>query len=218
MSAKVNSVVEFLFVADEKSNSLQGFRINGDGALAAVMGSPFPIGDTPHKLLASGDSLIMAGSAAILVFQVDKISGALRQTDSVAAGSPQVALDAANNLVFSTSNGETMSYRLMNGMLRPIGSSPQLAQPKSTIAANTSAANTGAAGTITASSSNIAVSSGSRAGGAVIDATGSFAYALNPATGQIDAFRVVTGQRLTQLNPPAYFAGPGAVSIALVAP
>jgi hypothetical protein len=208
MSAKVNSVVEFLFVANEneKSNSLQGFRINGDGALAAVTGSPFLIGDTPHKLLASGDSLIMAGSAAIIVFQVDKVSGALRQTDSVSAISPQVVIDAVNNLVYSTSNGETMTYRLANGMLRTIGSSPEVAQPKNTMAMSSSATTMASSGTMSSS------------GGAVIDATGSFAYALNSTTGQIDAFRVSSDKRLTPLDPSGYPAGQGATSLAIVAP
>ncbi|HET9791159.1 MAG TPA: hypothetical protein VFR08_07640 [Candidatus Angelobacter sp.] len=190
MSAQVNRVAEFLFVADEKSNSLQGFRINGDGALSAVTGSPFQIGDTPHHLLSSGDSLIMSGSAAIIVFQVDQISGALRQSDSVAASSPVVAVDPVNNIVYCTSNGETTSYRLVKGMLRTIGSAPQVAQ----------------SGTASFS------------GGPVIDATGSFAYALNTNTGQIDAFRVAGDKRLTPLDPPAYRAGNGAVSIALIAP
>jgi len=202
MSAKVNSVIEFLFVADEKSNSLQGFRIAGDGALSAVTGSPFQIGDTPHRLLSSGDSLIMSGSAAIIIFQVDPTSGALRQTDSVAASSPLVAIDAANNIVYSTSNGETMSYRLVKGMLRTIGSAPQVAQ----------------SGTTTISPSGMAVSSANPGSGPVIDATGSFAYALNTNTGQIDAFRVASDKRLTPLDPPRYRAGDGPASLVIVAP
>ena len=202
MSAKVNRVVEFLFVADEKSNSLQGFRIAGDGTLSAVTGSPFQIGDTPHRLLSSGDSLIMSGSAAIIVFQVDKTSGALRQTDSVAASSPIVAVDPANNIVYCTSNGETMSYRLVKGMLRTIGSAPQVAQ----------------AGTTTMSPSGMAASSANPGGRPIVDATGSFAYALNTNTGQIDAFRVASDRRLTPLDPPSYPAGQSAVSIVLIAP
>ena len=203
MSAKVNRVIEFLFVADEKSNSLQGFRIAADGALSAVTGSPFQIGDTPHHLLASGDSLIMSGSAAIIVFQLDPTSGALRQTDSVAASSPVVALDPATNIVYCTSNGETVSYRLVKGMLRTIGSAPQVTQSGTTSAM---------------SPSGMAISFANPTGGPVIDATGSFAYALNTNTGQIDAFRVASDKRLTPLHPPAYPAGSGAVSLAIVAP
>ena len=202
MSAKVNSVIEFLFVADEKSNSLQGFRIAGDGALSAVTGSPFQIGDTPHHLLSSGDSLIMSGSAAIIIFQVDPTSGALRQTDSVAASSPIVAVDPANNIVYCTSNGETMSYRLVKGMLRTIGSAPQVVQ----------------AGTTTMSPSGMAVSSANPGGRPIVDATGSFAYALNTNTGQVDAFRVASDRRLTPLDPPSYPAGQSAASIVLIAP
>jgi hypothetical protein len=202
MSAKVNRVVEFLFVADEKSNSLQGFRIAGDGTLSAVTGSPFQIGDTPHHLLSSGDSLIISGSAAIIIFQVDPTSGALRQTDSVAASSPIVAVDPANNIVYCTSNGETMSYRLVKGMLRTIGSAPEAAQ----------------SGTTTMSPSGMAVSSANPGGGPIVDATGSFAYALNSRTGQIDAFRIAGDKRLTPLDPPGYPAGIGAASLAIVAP
>ena len=202
MSAKVNRVVEFLFVADETSNSLQGFRIVADGTLSAVTGSPFQIGDTPHRLLASGDSLIMSGSAAIIVFQLDPTSGALRQTDSIAASSPVVALDPATNIVYCTSNGETMSYHLVKGMLRTIGSAPQVTQSGTTSAM---------------SPSGMAVLP-PPTGGPVVDATGSFAYALNTNTGQIDAFRVASDKRLTPLDPPSYPAGQSAVSIALIAP
>jgi hypothetical protein len=200
MSAKVNGVAEFLFVADEKSNSLQGFRIAGDGALSAVAGSPFQIGDTPHRLLSSGDSLIMSGSAAIIVFQVDQTSGALRQTDSVAASSPDVIINPVTGILSSTANGETTSYRLVKGLLRTIGSSPATIQNKALLSP--------AAGRIP----------GLIPENTVTDATGAFAYALNTKTGQIDAFKVASDKRLTPLDPPSYPAGQSAVSIALIAP
>jgi hypothetical protein len=200
MSAKVNRVVEFLFVADEKSNSLQGFRIEGDGALSAVTGSPFQIGDTPHHLLSSGDSLIMSGSAAIIVFQVDQTSGALRQTDSVAASSPDVIINPVTGILSSTANGETTSYRLVKGLMQTIGSSPATIQNKALLSP--------AAGRIP----------GLIPENTVTDATGAFAYALNTKTGQIDAFKVASDKRLTPLDPPSYPAGQSAVSIALIAP
>lgn len=196
-----NSVAEFLFVADLNSSSLQGFRIGSHGSLSPVTASPFPVGDKPAKIVASGDSLIMAGSAAIIVFQVDKVSGALRQTDSVSAGTPAVVVDPATGIIHSTTNGETTSYRLVKGLMQTIGSSPATIQNKALL--------------LSPGPSRIPGLGGESA---VIDATGTFAYVLNRKTDQIDAFRIGGDRTLVPLNPPAYPAGEDAVSIALVAP
>jgi len=196
-----NPVAEFLFVADLKSTSLLGFRIGGHGSLSPVTASPFPVGDKPAKIVASGDSLIMAGSAAIIVFQVDKETGALRQTDSIAAGTPDVVVDSAAGIIHSTANGETTSYRLVKGSLKTIGSSPATIQNKALFLSPAASRVPGLPGE-----------------NAVIDATGAFAYVLNAKTDQIDAFKIGSDRTLLPLNPPVYAAGEGAVSIALVAP
>src|ERR1700761_3216373 len=67
-------------------------------------------------------------SPPIIVFQVDKETGALRQTDSIAAGTPDVVVDSAAGIIHSTANGETTSYRLVKGSLKTIGSSPATIQ------------------------------------------------------------------------------------------
>jgi hypothetical protein len=195
-----NPVAEFLFVADLNSSSLQGFRIGGHGSLSPVTASPFPVGDKPGKIVASGDSLILAGASAIIVFQVDRVSGALRQTDSVAASAPAVVVDPATGIIHSTANGETTSYRLVKGLMQTIGSSPATVQNKALLSPG---------------ASRIPDLGGENA---VIDATGAFAYMLNTKTDQIDAFRIRSDRTLVPLNPPGYPAGEGAVSIALVAP
>ncbi len=143
----------------------------------------------------------MAGSAAIIVFQVDKLSGALRQTDSVAASTPAIVVDPATGIVHSTANGETTSYRLVKGLMHTIGSSPATVQNKALL--------------LSPAPSRIP---GLGSESAVIDATGAFAYVLNTKTDQIDAFRIGSDRTLVPLNPPGYPAGEGAVSIALVAP
>ena len=199
-TADSNHAIEFLFVADQKSNSLQGFRIASDGALLPVAGSPFQVGDTPRRLLSSGDSLIMAGNAAIIIFQVDKVTGALRQTDSAAASSPEIIVNPATGVIQATANGETTSYRLVKGLMRTIGSSPATIQNKALLIPP--------AGRIQGLSGD----------NSVMDATGAFAYVLNTKTNQIDAFRIASDRTLMPLDPPRYVAGEGAVSIALVAP
>ncbi len=200
-TADANRVAEFLFVADQNSSSLRGFRIAADGRLSPVNGSPFQVGDTPRRILSSGDSLIMAGNAAIIVFQVDKVSGALRQTDSVAASSPEVTVNPATGVIHSTVNGETTSYRLVKGLMRTIGSSPATIQNKALL--------------LPPGASQIPGIGGESS---VIDATGTFAYMLDKKTNQIDAFRIRSDKTLMPLNPPGYPAGEGAVSIAMVAP
>ena len=197
-NADSSHIPEFLFIAAQ-SGSVQGFQIGTDGTLSAVAGSPFQIGDTPRSLLASGDSLVVAGSAALIVFQVDKVSGALRQTDSVSATSPQVTVDPASGMILSTANGETTTYRLVQGIMRTVGSAPARPQTQALLLPQSRVP-------------------GLNGQDSVIDATGAFAYTLNPKTNQIDAFRISSDKNLTPLNPPAYPAGNGAVSIALVAP
>jgi hypothetical protein len=205
-STDANRTIEFLFVADQKANSLQGFRIGDDGRLLPVTGSPFQVGDTPRKLLASAGFLIMAGNSAIIIFQVDKLGGALRQTDSVAASSPQVVLNPATGVIQSTANGETTSYRLVKGLMRTIGSSPATIQNKALM--------------LPSATSRISVLRGESLVGerSVMDATGEFEYVLDTQTNQIDAFRIGSNRNLMPLNPPRYSAGEGPVSIALVAP
>ena len=201
MSAAVpdaGQAAEFLFVAIQSPGSVQAFRIDSKGALAPVPASPFSIGDNPRKIISSGDSLIVAGTAAIIVFQVDKVSGALRQTDSVVAASADVVVDPATETLRSTANGETTSYRLVKGQLKTVGSS--------TAVQNKALMVSPAAGPL----------SGLLGQNSVSDATGKFAYALNPKTNQIDAFSFGADRILTPLKPPAYPAGNGAVSIALV--
>jgi hypothetical protein len=213
MSAAVpdaGQVAEFLFVASQNPGSLQAFQIDGKGALSPVTGSPFAIGDTPRKIISSGDSLIVAGTAAIIVFQVDKVSGALRQTDSVVAASADVVLDPATEVLRSTANGETTSYRLVKGLLKIVGI--KIVGIK-TVGSSTAVQNK--ALMISPPGNPLAGLLGQNA---VTDATGKFAYALNPKTNQIDAFSFGSDRNLTPLNPPAYPAGNGAVSIALVAP
>jgi hypothetical protein len=208
MSAAVpdaGQVAEFLFVASQNPGSLQAFQIDGKGALSPVTGSPFAIGDTPRKIISSGDSLMVAGTAAIIVFQVDKVSGALRQTDSVVAASADVVIDPATEVLRSTANGETTSYRLVKGLLKIVGIK--------TVGSSTAVQNK--ALMISPPGNPLAGLLGQNA---VTDATGKFAYALNPRTNQIDAFSFGSDRDLTPLNPPAYPAGNGAVSIALVAP
>jgi 6-phosphogluconolactonase (cycloisomerase 2 family) len=140
---------QFLFTADPSTNSLIGFKINSDGGLSLIPGSPFRISDTPHQLSATGSTLIVKGDKGVSLLSVNRESGA------IATGSVQVFLDWT---AAQTTN-----------------------QPE------------------------------------ILDASGRFFYAIDPARSEIKAFEMRNGQSVP-LSPGAYRTPAGATSLILVRP
>ena len=143
---------QFLFTADPAAHSIIGFKINSDGGLSPVPGSPFRTMDTPRQLLANGSTLITTGDSGITVFAVNRVTGAI-------------------------SGGSSMSMQALSQLVARNGAPS----------------------------------------GTVLDASGRFLYAVDPARAEIAAFSMRDGQTVP-LSPPAYRAAPGATSLAVVRP
>jgi hypothetical protein len=69
------TVPQFLFVGDPATPLVSGFRINNDGSLAPVPGSPFPLGFTPRALWSTDNLLLAVTQDGATAFAVDRETG-----------------------------------------------------------------------------------------------------------------------------------------------
>jgi 6-phosphogluconolactonase (cycloisomerase 2 family) len=194
MDAAVPS--QFLFTADPSSGVILGFKINSDGGLSPVPGSPFVSPNSPTLLASSGKDLFVANKSGLTVFQVNRESGAITKLDSVAMRAiTNLSVDSADGTAFATSGTRRTEVHVVNDKI-------QLGAVSGIMLMN--------AGT----SSPAEEASASQQ---VKDASGQFSYALNSSTGEISAFRV-EGSSLVPLSPATYPAGHAAVSLAIAKP
>lgn len=193
MSAVVPT--QFLFTADPAAGVILGFKINRDGGLSAVPGSPFVAPHSPALLVAGGKDLFVANKAGLTAFAVNHETGTIARLDSVAMPSiTNLAVDG-DGTVIATSGTRRTEVRVVNNKLQ-LGSVSgiMLLRPEASATAGEQAA-----------------------GPEVKDASGEFFYSLNSRAGEISAFRVEGGTAVP-LSPATYPAGHGSVSLALVTP
>ena len=194
MAAVVPS--QFLFTADPSAGVILGFKINSDGGLSSVPGSPFVAPDSPTLLAASQKDLFVANKSGLTVFDVNRETGTITKMDSVAMPSiTNLSVDSADGTVFATSGTRRTEVQVVNGKI-------QFGAVSGIMLMNTG------------TSSKVGEISASQQ---VKDATGEFSYALNSSTGEISAFRV-EGSSLVPLSPATYPAGHAAVSLAVAKP
>lgn len=194
MAAVVPS--QFLFTADPSAGVILGFKINSDGGLSSVPGSPFVAPDSPTLLAASQKDLFVANKSGLTVFDVNRETGTITKMDSVAMPSiTNLSVDSADGTVFATSGTRRTEVQVVNGKI-------QFGAVSGIMLMNTG------------TSSKVGEISASQQ---VKDATGEFSYALNSSTGEISAFRVA-GSSLVPLSPATYPAGHAAVSLAVAKP
>lgn len=194
MAAVVPS--QFLFTADPSAGVILGFKINSDGGLSSVPGSPFVAPDSPTLLAASQKDLFVANKSGLTVFDVNRETGTITKMDSVAMPSiTNLSVDSADGTVFATSGTRRTEVQVVNGKI-------QFGAVSGIMLMNTGTSSK--AGEVSASQQ-------------VKDATGEFSYALNSSTGEISAFRV-EGSSLVPLSPATYPAGHAAVSLAVAKP
>lgn len=190
------SVTQFLFTADPGSSAIIANRIHGDGSLSPVPGSPFSVGDAPGKVAALDHSLVVAGTTTLIAYTVDKNSGAIQATDSLALGSPSdnppfdFVVDASTSVLYAVARGQLFAFRLSKGLFQAVSITTNPVSP----AAFAKASNTPA-----------------------LDATGRFVYLVNTSASEIIAFHF-DGGRLSPLSPPSYSAGQRPRSLAVVVP
>jgi DNA-binding beta-propeller fold protein YncE len=116
----------FVYFNTSASNTV-GYRLNPDGTLVALAGSPFPVSGA---LAAAGNFLAASSANAVTTFQVDPATGALSPAGSgaVTSGGP-IAADANNvyvagNIPANTSTGIYGFAISGNGALTALAGSP----------------------------------------------------------------------------------------------
>lgn len=117
--------------ARTSGSEVSGFRLNADGTLIALAGSPFAVAGT--QIAASGGHLFSSSSSQLLVFGIDPQSGALTAQSQVAVpqqGQSTGEVAAAGGTVYSTGTndaGDFVVYAFnvgQNGQLTPVAGSP----------------------------------------------------------------------------------------------
>lgn len=187
---------QFLFTADPSAGVILGFKINSDGGLSPVPGSPFVTPNSPTLLVANGKDLFAADEAGLTAFAVNRETGTINKLDSVAMPPiTNLTVDSSDQTVFATAGTRRTEVRVVNSKLQ-LGevSGIMLLRPGASSGAGEESA-----------------------GPQVRDASGQFSYALNSSTGEISAFRV-EGSSLVPLSPATYPAGHAAVSLAIAKP
>ncbi|HEX4603180.1 MAG TPA: hypothetical protein VH724_04250 [Candidatus Angelobacter sp.] len=124
----------FVFVTGNESGNepTDGYRLNPDGTLTAVPGSPFPIAGT---LAASGRFLLSASQNSLTSYRVDPATGVPRQAASVAALSFPDAIGADARAVYVAGTTRTFDTVVAgfsvadSGELTPLPGSPYMFQP-----------------------------------------------------------------------------------------
>jgi len=167
---------------------ITGFRINHDGSLAPVAGSPFPSQNAAH--VAALDNLLMvAGKTGIKLFSVDKESGAILQTDAIEAGPVSELLrDPATNVVVAVTPGQRLLLSAVKGKLQALPAGNALSPRDARVLPL-----------------------------AVLDASGKFMFVVDSSSANLMAFRVESGKSVP-LSPASYPLPGGSASITLVKP
>ena len=189
MAAVVPS--QFLFTADPTAGVILGFKINRDGGLSPVPGSPFVSDDSPRLVATLQGHLLVAGKGALAAFAVNKASGTLTQTDS--RPMPLISdleIDASSHVAFATEGSRRIALRLEENKIQITSASEIMPFRKE-------------------------APIDSMTGKTVVDITGQFSYAIDSSKGQISSSRVEDGKIVLLTSYPA---GHGAVSLAITVP
>jgi hypothetical protein len=138
---------QFLFTADPAARLIIGFKINSDGGLSPIPGSPFRTMDTPRQLLANGSTLLIAGDNGITAFVVSKDTGAISRSSSMsmeavsqlaAKGGPASAtvLDASGRFLYilDPARAEIAAFSVRDGQTVPLSPAAYRAAPGASLA------------------------------------------------------------------------------------
>jgi hypothetical protein len=177
---------QFVFTASSNSPLLSGFRINADGSLAPIPGSPFLINTSARAIAGVHGTLLVADGAGIRVFSVDQETGAIRQSDSVRIGAiTDLLSDLHSDAAIAVSPIGAMVLRVKDGKLQaqPAPMSPASAEAQ------------------TARQSILAADR--------------FMYVVDAGKAELMAFRIENGKPLP-LTPQSYSLPRGTAFITLV--
>ena len=105
---------QFLFLGDAASPLLTGFRLNSDGSLAPLPGSPYPAGAPVRALQSMQNVLIVETRSGATAYIVNQETGLLAPADSSAISkafsslAPQAAAAAGRQMAVLDASGEFM--------------------------------------------------------------------------------------------------------------
>jgi 6-phosphogluconolactonase (cycloisomerase 2 family) len=163
MAAVVPS--QFLFTADPSAGVILGFKINRDGGLSPVPGSPFVMADSPRLVAGTGENLFVAGRTKLILFVADKETGSIKKADVASVQEPAVLVaDSPTGMVFASTLRGELAVRVVNHRMEissVANAASGLARPQTS----------------------------------VIDATGRFMYTLNPDGATISVSSMRDGAR-----------------------
>lgn len=184
---------QFLFTANPEAGLVLGFKINSDGGLSPVPGSPFELPDSPRLLAAMGNQLFVAGKSGLAALAVNQETGAISRTGPfVPASVTDLAVEPSSRTVFAGVPNGQLALRVVNNRIQvaPGHRSAVIQSPADAPAGKDKEAT---------------------------DASGKFLYVLNSTEGVISVFRMQDGKP-TPLSPARYPAGQSASSLAIVVP
>ncbi len=236
LSMVIDSNGKFVFVANQGSNSVSVFSVDGSGLLTEITGSPFATSAGPSGLAMTGNTLFVAnqGAGTVSVHTIDQASGNLTQVTGspFAAGTSPTALDvdpsgkflyvadqATNSVLafaiagssLSTISGSQIAAGTTPVNVRVVGSSVYVANSGS---GNVSAYSIGGSGALTAISGSpfsvgtnpVYIASGN---------SGSLVFVANQGSNNISVFQVGSSGALSPAggSPFATVAGnPAAIA------
>jgi hypothetical protein len=132
---QADAPAQFLFTTAPNSLLITGFKVNNDGSLLPVRGSPFLLSSPARGVTSVQRSLIVVGDSTLTVLAVDKETGSIQQTDLVSAptaasdlsslamsASRQAVLDANGRFMYvvDAGRGELAAYRINDGKLSTV--------------------------------------------------------------------------------------------------
>lgn len=117
---------QFLFLSDAGAPLITIFKINGDGSLAPIPGSPFPISAPARALKSAQDLLIVEGESGASMFKVNRETGLLEpaanalsasELQSSATSGPEMAvLDRSGRFMYvaDVNQSQLLAFRIEN--------------------------------------------------------------------------------------------------------
>jgi 6-phosphogluconolactonase len=133
LSMVMDSNGKFVFVANQGSNSISVFSVDGGtGLLTEITGSPFATPAGPSALAMTGTTLFVAnqGAGTVSVYAVDQASGNLTQAagSPFAAGTSPTALDVDSSgkflYVADQATNSVLAFAVAGSSLSAISGSP----------------------------------------------------------------------------------------------
>jgi hypothetical protein len=140
---------QFLFTTAPNSVLVSGFKVNIDGSLAPVAGSPFLLSAPARAVASANMTLIVEGNDTVTAFAVDKETGSIQQSDSlsVSTATPDLSspampasrhavLDANGRFMYvvDASKAELTAYQIEGGKLVVLVASYPVPEGTSSIA------------------------------------------------------------------------------------